>query len=173
MWPRAWAWAWERTGGHADAACKNPSRLYLLPAVGAADAAWERRIHDPGGHLLRIDWERLPDPVPSAPAPPTANARRPRFQQPVGQRVDPARRKAQALLRSDRATRERAAAWLEARVTANRAEGVACPGCDRPSVWFYLDPGRQTTAVCDHRNSCGWWGHLDDLLDHHGKCHVR
>ncbi|MCK6530601.1 hypothetical protein L6R50_24575 [Myxococcota bacterium] len=174
MWPRAWAWAWERSGGHADAACKDPSRLYLLPAVGAADAPWECRVHDPGGWLLRIDWERLPEPTPTVaprPLPPVSRVRP--FPRPLSERIEPARRKARAMLRSDRSTRERAAEYLGAHVVSNRAERIACPSCDRPSVWFYLDPGRQTTAVCDHRNSCAWWGHLDDLLDHHGKHHVR
>ena len=166
-WPRAWRWAWERTGGHADAACKDPSRMYLLPAVPAPEAPWESRVHDPGGELLRIDWEGLPELADvKAPSPARRTSRRsPGRSSATADRI---RRKARRLLRTDRDTRERAATWIGARLVSNRAEGIECPSCGRPSVWFWLDPGRQSTACCDHRNSCAWWGHLDDLLDHHG-----
>ena len=141
--------------------------MYLLPAVPAPGAPWETRVHDPGGELLRIDWEALPEAPTDLPAPADA---RPRRAPPArnSARADRVRRKARRLLRTDRETRERAAAWVGARIVSNRAEGIECPSCGRPSAWFWLDPGRQSTASCDHKNSCGWWGHLDDLLDRHG-----
>ncbi len=165
-WPRAWRWLWERAGGRADAACKDPSRMYLLPAALSHDAPWERRVHDPGGRLLRIDWEDLPELRAEKAPRPARGARGAPGR--TATRADRVRRKARALLRTDRATRERAAAWIGARIVSNRAEGIECPSCGRPSAWFWLDPGRQSTASCDHKNSCGWWGHLDDLLDRHG-----
>jgi hypothetical protein len=45
-----------------------------------------------------------------------------------------------------------------------RADGVPCPGCGRPSAWFFLAPHRATRARCKHRKSCGWTGPLTDLL---------
>ena len=167
VWPRAWRWLWEQTGGRADKACKDPSRMYLLPAALTPDAPWERRVHDPGGRLLRIDWEDLTElPQEKAPRPAARGVRPAPGRSEV--KADRVRRRARRLLRTDRDTRERAAGWVGARLVSNRAEGIGCPSCDRPSVWFWLDPGRQSTACCDHRNSCGWWGHLDQLLDLHG-----
>jgi len=76
------------------------------------------------------------------------------------------------MLNNDRTVRERAARYLRAKVVNGRAEEIACPGCGRESTWFYLEPGRQTTGACDHKNSCGWFGFLDQLLDAHGGGHV-
>jgi hypothetical protein len=46
--------------------------------------------------------------------------------------------------------------------TASRPyiDGLVCPSCGRPEVWFYLDGG---PAVCHHRNSCKWAGPLTRL----------
>jgi hypothetical protein len=159
-WPAAWAWAAERAGGHADPACKDPSRLYFLPALPSATARWEWRVHDPGGLLLRIDAAFAPAEAPAigrvAPRP---------------IRTACADRRVLHLLRADRATRERAATFLEAQVVDRRADRITCPGCGRPTVWFWLEPGAQSTASCKHRGSCGWWGHLDELLDLRGGVH--
>ena len=67
------------------------------------------------------------------------------------------------------AARERAASHLGATVRSGRAEHITCPGCGRRSVWFWLKPGQMSTAACKHKNSCGWWGHLDTLLDARGR----
>jgi hypothetical protein len=39
-------------------------------------------------------------------------------------------------------------------------DGIRCPKCGRPEVWFYLDEG---PAVCHHRNSCHWAGPISSL----------
>jgi len=39
-------------------------------------------------------------------------------------------------------------------------DGIRCPKCGRPEVWFYLDEG---PAVCHHRNSCHWAGPITAL----------
>ena len=156
-WPRAWRWASSRSGGRIDPACKDPSRLYLLPAVPAPGAPFETRTHDPGGPLLRIDTSDVVA-APVAPSRPSTST------SPSDVRLARARYR----LRTDRVARELAATWLGARTTNRRAEGVKCPGCGRDSVWFWLDPGAQSTAVCQHKNSCGWWGHLDALLSARG-----
>ena len=160
VWPKAWAWAHEHSGGHIDPACKDPSRLYVLPAVAGPEAAYTALDHDPGGHLLRIDWETLPGVAEPKVASPSSKARTRTSSRPAS----PAHRRARRLLCTDRGARERAAAWLGAKVSARRAEHISCPACGRPSVWFWLEPGAQSTAQCNHRNSCGWWGHLDELL---------
>jgi len=163
-WPRVWAWAATRAVGTVDPACKDPSRLYLLPAVRGPRAPYRRIVHDPGGHLLDLDWERMPA-VETTPPPPAEPANRnPRARPPA----DAARAHARKVLRRDGAARRRAADWLGAPVVGRRAEKVPCPACGRPSVWFWLEPGALSTAQCHHKKSCGWWGHLDELLDAHG-----
>lgn len=174
-WLRAWTWAWDRSGGHIDEACKDPSRLYLLPALPRHDTPYRAFVRDDGGPLLSVDWRSLDDPkgngswsrgAHSAVSTPRALTGRVRAPE------DEARRVARLRLRTDRTTRERAAQWLNARIVGRRAERVLCPGCGRLSVWFWVEPGRQSTAICNHRNSCGWWGHLDELLDHQGATHA-
>ena len=167
VWPRVWTWAAERAAGTVDPACKDPSRLYLLPAVRGPRAPYRRVVHDPGGRLLDVDWERLPPVEPakavSTETDPSRRARPP---------ADATRARARKVLRRDGDARRRAADWLDASVAGRRAEKVPCPECGRPSVWFWLEPGALSTAQCHHKNSCGWWGHLDELLDAHGNRHA-
>ena len=167
VWSRAWTWAAERAAGAVDPACKDPSRLYLLPAVAGPKAPYRRVVHDPGGHLLDLDWERLP-PVEPAKAVPTETAPSRSARPPA----DESRARARKVLRRDGDARRRAADWLGASIAGRRAENTPCPACGRPSVWFWLEPGALSTAQCHHKNSCGWWGHLDELLDAHGSRHA-
>ncbi|MCB9681482.1 MAG: hypothetical protein H6733_08425 [Alphaproteobacteria bacterium] len=168
-WPDVWAWAAARAVGPVDPACKDPSRLYLLPAVRGERSPYQRVDHDPGGHLLGVSGcvaQPTRDPSRASPkpsSPPVSSGRPP---------ADAARRAARDVFRVDEGARRRAAAWLEAEVTARRAQRVTCPGCRRPSVWFWLSPGALATAQCHHRQSCGWWGHLDELLDARGGADV-
>ncbi len=152
-WAGVWRWAEERAEGEIDPACKDPSRLYLLPAIPLAISPYERRVLNLHGPLL---------------SPKRLQARPPR-QPPPRAGVDPVQAQARRVLRTSRAARERAASWLQATIRSNRAEHIRCPQCGRSSVWFWLEPGTQITARCNHRNSCGWWGHLDTLLNLHGR----
>jgi hypothetical protein len=165
-WPDVWTWAAERAVGAVDPACKDPSRLYLLPAVRGDDSPYRRIEHDPGGHLLGVAGctsSRAPSPTKPTPSKQAAGARPP---------ADAARRAARDVFRVDEDARRRAADWLGAEVTPRRAHRVPCPDCGRPSVWFWLAPGALASAQCHHRQSCGWWGHLDELLDARGGAHV-
>lgn len=174
-WAGAWHWAAERSVGEIDPACKDPARMYLLPAVPSRSHPYFRIDNDPGGRLLRIDWESLPSrwkaPRPRDPGGETLS-RRPGPSRQVRARPGLGRRRARQMLNNEFGARERAATYLCARVVNGRAEEIACPGCGRESAWFYLAPGQQTTATCDHKNSCGWFGFLDQLLDAHGGGHV-
>ena len=149
-WSRAWRWASTRALHHIDPACKDPARLWLLPAMPTRDSPYHARVHDPGGELLGLDWERLPPTPDEQPA--FAVAR------------EPAPASVRRLLRTSREHRERAARMLNARLNGRRAEDVKCPACGRKSVWFWLEPGAQDGARCQHQHSCGWWGGLDELL---------
>jgi hypothetical protein len=168
-WPTVWAWAAARAVGSVDPACKDPSRLYLLPAVRHEHSPYRRVEHDPGGPLLAVAAHvalSAPGAPTSSPEPiaRSASACRPP--------ADAARRAARGVFRTDEGARRRAAAWLEAEVTGRRAQRVPCPKCRRPSVWFWLSPGALATAQCHHRQSCGWFGHLDELLDARGGADV-
>jgi hypothetical protein len=71
-------------------------------------------------------------------------------------------------LLTDPASRERAAIEAGAQLAGvdaeRRATGIVCPACGRASVWFYLAPTRLRRARCNHRESCGWTGGVDELL---------
>lgn len=160
-YPAAWAAFDSDLGGHADPKARDVARLWFVPACPAERlvlAVYEYRDGEP------LDVDRLLDgqrTVPDDDGPPPRKLPA----SPVAARFDLARRVAQHRLNSDPGVRERAAERLEGRIGASRATQMACPGCGRRSVWFFLDPRRKKTAACNHRNSCGWWGHLDALLD--------
>lgn len=71
-------------------------------------------------------------------------------------------------LASDPASRERIAAEVGAELAGSgddrRAVHAPCPACGQQSAWFYLSPSRLRRARCNHRNTCGWTGTLDELL---------
>jgi hypothetical protein len=157
---RLWSAFNSDLGGHADPKARDVARLWYIPACPKERlpvAIYEYRDGPPlEVDTLLVDTRTVPDddgPPPRRPL------------NPVSTRFDQARRIAQHRLNHDPTVRERAAERLEARVNATRASGIACPRCGRRSVWFWLDPRRKKTATCNHRNSCGWWGHLDVLLD--------
>lgn len=160
-WPRVWRWAAERAP-EIDPACKDASRIYFLPAVASDLSPWHAETGD--GDPLDLDPDTLPDPAPDT------RARKPaptRAARPV-RTPRPATRTGRQLARmyaTRRDVRERVALALGARImgTPPRAEGIVCPSCGRPSVWFYIDPGPQSWAECDHERSCGWRGPLADL----------
>jgi len=162
---RLWSLLAAKLGTGADPQTKDLARALFLPARtldgrGAAAKAWEEApLLDPDAVLAESAGSR--PPLPRAPARP------PHPPLPAGEALRVARER----LRGDAATRHRAAVFLDAHVRGNRADDVLCPRCGRPSVWFWLEPGRKSTASCNHRNSCGWWGHLDALLDARGCDH--
>ncbi len=151
-WPAVWRWAESRSLGVIDKACKDPSRLYLLPAVPSRLSPYERRVLNVGGPLLKPGRVAAPPPRRRAQG-----------------ALQPMHAQARQILNTSQAARERAADHLGATVRSGRAEYITCPGCGRPSVWFWLAPGQMSTAACKHKNSCRWWGHLDTLLDARGR----
>ncbi len=160
-YPAAWAAFDSDLGTLADPKARDLARIWFVPACPAerlALAVYEHRDGPPVDVDRLLEGQRfLPDddgPPPGRTPPP-----------PVAVRPDLALRVAQHRLNCDPGVRERAAEHLQGRIGATRATRMPCPGCGRRSVWFYLDPRRKKTATCNHQNSCGWWGHLDTLLD--------
>ena len=157
---RLWGYLAGLLAGGADEQTKDLARALFLPAA-----------RTDGGRAGAKAWTEAPllDPdetLALAPTPPPRRALPPR--PPAQVLHGEARREAQERLKTDAATRRRAAEHLDAKVRGNRADDVLCPRCGRASVWFWIEPGKLKTANCNHRNSCGWWGHLDELLDAHG-----
>lgn len=64
--------------------------------------------------------------------------------------------------------RSEIASRVNASISGNVARDIICPQCNRAAVHFYIDltgqPNPQKGAACNHKNSCGWYGRLEDLL---------
>lgn len=160
-WLKTWVHAAARAAGEVDPKCKDPSRLYFLPAVRDERTPFQFIEHDPGGALLGLDWESIPDPP--RPQPPRRMAAQ-RWASSDGRR-DAARTQR---LRTDPETRRRAGVELAGREQglggSARVTGVRCPSCGRRTVYWFVSPERMTGAACNHINSCGWRGPLLSLL---------
>jgi hypothetical protein len=165
--PAAWAALNHELGGHADLRARDLARIWFLPACPEARlplAVYQAR----DGHLL--DGRALLAAHPGLTEPnPEPLPRRPLA--PLTLPADHALRVARYRLNHEVEARERVAVYLDARCQGNRATGIRCPACGRPSVWFWLDPARRHTASCNHRKSCGWWGFLDVLVGEAGASH--
>ena len=59
--------------------------------------------------------------------------------------------------------RTRKANELGAVIKDGIARKILCPRCNRKTVWFGLDPGQKSSAECNHKNSCGWFGFVNTL----------
>lgn len=158
-----WAHLAERLGSGVDTLTKDLARALFLPAVRpdgrrAAAAVWsEAPLLDPNAVLAE---------AASLATAPSLRTLRPL--RPIKLPWDEARRAARRRLAHEPEARRRAAVRLQARVREQCAHDVVCPGCGRPSVWFWLNPGKLAGVRCKHLNSCGWSGPLDVLLDASG-----
>jgi hypothetical protein len=59
--------------------------------------------------------------------------------------------------------RTRKAQDLGATITDGIARNIKCPRCNRSTVWFGLDSEKKKSAECNHKNSCGWFGFVNNL----------
>ena len=148
----------------ADRQCRDPSRAYFLPAIGAGGP--HRAVYRPGDRLdLRTDHEaalaRIEEAAEAKEAARKLAARRARE---VYQSRDDLDRALAQRLREDADAREalavRLGATIKERPSGRIVKDVTCPGCGRASVLWYVEPGRKASAWCAHQNSCGWFGPL-------------
>tara|TARA_R110000824_G_scaffold94756_2_gene228390 strand:+ start:2617 stop:3600 length:984 start_codon:yes stop_codon:yes gene_type:complete len=160
---------WEST---IDTKCKDTGRLYYLPAVRAED--WPRFSTAWGGYSQGADGS--PAVYLGAHTPWSRELTRHRQQVAESQRRRSAPRvrtqhrnpvlsysaERDALKRCPQARAE-LGATLGGKLGAEQVRRVPCPSCGRSSVWWQINPDSRATASCDHRNSCGWYGHLDTL----------
>lgn len=154
----------------ADRKCQDPSRIFFLPAVGAGGP--HQVLHQAGAFLDLADRAEL---TSARHALEEQAARRPAQREAAIYRHRPPRRedsaqredRARHLLSTDPGAREQIGLRLGGRCVQRARgpviEGVACPQCGRPSVWWPLSPSSVRSALCEHRNTCGWMGSLFDL----------
>ena len=165
LWPEAWAWAVAKLPDwlKPDPACKDPSRMFWRPAA-PPDAPGHRSLAQ-GGRMLVIPLEEVQREKRERER--KARERRERLRRRV--KLPPKQQdiELRARLRDDPVLREKVGVRLGGRVTGAgyllRVVGIACPACGRASVWFPLEPRKSSSARCNHVNSCGWWGWLEDL----------
>lgn len=160
-WERVWSWAHRCSELTADPKCKDPSRLYFVPAVRAGDWPREAIVH-PGPRLV------VPDELPPTAEELAAEARRAAMSPEAAAAVGHSRRRwLQDRLKTEPEARRRAAELLGARWTREGTVAAAarCPACGHFSVWWPIDPRGAGKALCHHRNSCDWSGWLDTLLE--------
>ena len=166
VWPSCWGSLVASAPGNPDPACKDASRAWFLPAAPPERlAAFQSVLRE--GEPLTLEPAPL-TPTARAPVAPRATHAAPPYRPPVDARERALRR----VLATDPIARERAAALLGADLEGagaqRRADGAACPQCGRPSVWWPVEPVHVGSAMCSHRNSCGWLGSIYDLLHARG-----
>ena len=157
-WPRAWRWALKFWAEHAgdewqpDTRCSDASRIFYLPAYreGQQRQAWSTT-----SWLLDIPWWEMPEEVAPAPLPDA-----PATRYVSGSQVEQETRRR---LRNDPSVRRALGKALGGAVNDELVRHVRCPSCGRSDVWWAVHPGKKKTAECNHKKTCGWYGHLDGL----------
>ena len=181
----AWAESWTRTTATPDKemteeeyrqaewiktidpACKDPGRIFYLPALRDEEAphfatSWVPEDR-PGVYLGKYSpWSRELKEHRRKAAELAARRAAPPKRTTYTSAARSRRAKGSALMTCPHA-REALVVQLGGRMSAERVGKVRCPKCGRPSVWWIINPSTKVTAECDHLNSCGWWGHLDLL----------
>tara|TARA_Y100000590_G_scaffold200145_2_gene227395 strand:+ start:7773 stop:8594 length:822 start_codon:yes stop_codon:yes gene_type:complete len=157
-WKTVWSHLRDMCEYPPDPKCVDPSRMYYLPS--APLSAKESGDYGASGHdlnkcgYLKVEkWFWNPKQAPKRVR---ATDRIKREWDIIKKRRDPA-------LNESRSAREALAARVGAALTPVKAKSITCPACAKTSVWFWLEPGKQNNAYCNHENSCGWSGHLGEL----------
>lgn len=149
-----WRWACLRTGRAIDGQCKNHNRLWFLPSAKEI-ADFHIKANKPSEGVDWLDPERIS--CPAEPPPPKPTYR------PVTIYGEKAERVMRDRMLHDPETRERLMEPLGAHREGVCAKGAVCPACaDRSLVWV-IEPTNAFRAWCNHRNTCGWRGHLWEL----------
>lgn len=150
-WGPVWAWAAERSGGTCDPKCKDASRIYFVPALRAVD--WPREAFVVEGAPVEVPFDVL-EPV----------ERRPNAMLEAGRRSRAVREgKRGEIYKLDAAARRELGVRLGGSVVGPAVKGVRCPDCGRPSLTWWIEPGAQLKARCNHQKSCGATVWLDEL----------
>ena len=157
-WYRAWQCGRDlfkrRTGAEIDGACKDPSRMYY---VAPPRLRREYIDHSHIGDYLELDWRSVPKRKPKNKVVTMTNRK--------ARTAKTSARRIMESLKCETESRQAAAIELGANISDDGiARGVMCPQCSRSDVWFAINPEQKHTATCNHKNSCGWYGSVFDLL---------
>lgn len=155
-WRRAWKAGRElfqgRTGCEIDGVCSDASRLYYIGTREAEEFSNLER-----GQYLDLDYSHIPEA-----------ADKPRAIPHVQKKAVYAQNEDKAVymsLKTDPEARRKAAEALGADISEDGiARGMICPGCGRSDLWFAIDPTQKSSATCNHKNTCGYFINLYDLL---------
>lgn len=169
-------------GLRADPACKDPSRMYYVPALGVSgDAAAHTAVwHGADDSDDARPWLDLHDMIQRA-----ERAQKRREAEKRARREAADRRARDRVATGPEAEEEIKRRLLEdyrARATLGSMVGgeewrvgkdtmyrhIPCPGCGQASVWFVVEPSKMFRARCNHRETCEWEGHLWELAAMHG-----
>lgn len=156
LWPRVWNWAQLRAKVEVDAKCKDPARIYFVPALRDADAPHEAFVSD-GPMLVLPEEAFLPTPE---------ERRRQKLKEmdrikPRGMTERPRRAELVSISPTER---EALGLRLGGRVDDRQVvRDVVCPGCGRPSLFWPVYPTGTRMAMCRHRGTCGRLVSLEKL----------
>lgn len=164
-WGRAWEAGRrlfkERTGADIDGACKDPTRMYYIaPPREMCKVASSSRYQQVGfdmGEFLDLNWQSIEKPKP--------RNKVVSLTQRTARTAKSSERKIMEALKCEPESRRIAAERLGATITSDGiARYIECPQCRKKDVWFCIDPSQKHTANCNHKNSCGWYGSVYDLM---------
>ncbi len=163
-WEAGQRWFTEKSGHEGtDQVCKDAGRAYYVKAAKDTTEAqgldvWEKPfLLDLGDYVKEIRADRL-------------------FKHKIREDL---KKRQQELLKSlsphdqqrikkykemnSKEAREKKASDLGATITDGVARKIKCPSCGRKTVWFGIDPEPKKSAECNHKNSCGWFGFVNNL----------
>lgn len=152
-WSVVWKVSHKRAlscGESPDVKCSDPSRMYYVPTCPLDSDCHFTHVNHTGEWYTVTASEKV-------------KARKPIAQPAVSWKARQRLNKGRANYRADTQARLDLAQRLGAQIDANRAHKIKCPKCNAQSVWYLLNPETRYTASCNHQNSCGWFGPLDEL----------
>ena len=137
-----WYWAYIKTGKKIDKACKDPSRVWLLPSVDVRFEQTEMdfRAFNHEGQLLNSE-----------------------IAGPLRKAFNRTKRRAPRLQGIDAKKRMTLGRALGGTINESAVRFLECPGCGRSSVWYWIDPHWVDYAQCKRKHSCAWAGTLEEL----------
>lgn len=169
-------------GREADRKCIDPARMFYVPCVSSADAPRRSWVHMPAGDIDG-PWLCLAGRVGDA------RAQMDREEAERQERLRKVAARARDVVDSregqEREIRRRLLEDPRAREDFGHMVGghtvevagdtsgalirhVECPSCGDRAVWWPVEPRAMFRAACNHRNTCGWRGHLWELAALHG-----
>lgn len=160
-WSRAYQAAnmlWNELVGKGEPdqkALKDIARIYfryVIPKQEAELDSPQQSNYSLKGHLLDLPWQSIPKPkIKTYIAPRRESGKKASFEE----------------ICLDPSVRSKLADQAGGVICDNTVRKILCPQCNNHSVYFTINlaaPNSVKYPQCNHKNSCGWWGNLQDLL---------